>query len=141
MVHFAGQDLGFEVPGDWDDRSVTAFSAPPRVDVPIAPNIVVTRDVAADAEPVTSYADRQLVEMARRLDAFHLLSRQEGIFGGLPSVRLIFTWRGAAGVLRQSQIFVIRGDTVLSFVLTALESEFQAQEGTFNAILRTVVFD
>jgi hypothetical protein len=115
MVRVEGRDLAFDVPGDWNDRSVTAFSAPHREGVPVVPNLVVTRDVVTTPEPVASYADRQLVEMARRLDAFNL-------------------------VVRQSQIFVIRHNTVLSFVLTALESDFSAYETTFNAILGTVNF-
>jgi hypothetical protein len=140
LTRHPGRDIAFDVPENWEDRTVTAYSAPPQHDHPVTPNIVVTRDFVTDRQPVGSYADRQMVDLAKRLNGFNLLSRAESQLGGEPTVVLDFVWNGQFGPVRQKQIFVLRDKTVLTLVLTALASEFAAQEPTFNAILTSVAF-
>lgn len=141
MAKYNGRDVSFEIPNDWQDRTIAAFAAPLQPKQTIAPNFVVTRDVVPEREPSSTYADKQLVELAKRLEAFNLSERLESFVGGLPAVVLIFTWRGANGTIKQRQTFVAIGTgVVLTFVATALVSEFSSMEPAFQAILDSIEF-
>jgi hypothetical protein len=107
----------------------------------IAPNLVLTRDPVGHRESASAYANRQLVEFAKRLDGFELQGRHERHLGGLPAVELTFTWHGTQGVLQQKQIcVVVRGQTVLNFTLTTLKADYPQVEPTFNTILASLKF-
>lgn len=141
MSKFNGRDVCIEVPDDWQDRTIIAFSSPLQPKQTVAPNIVLTRDSIGANEPASAYADKQLVELAKRLEAFNLSSRQDITLGGLAAVELVFTWRGGNGILKQKQIFVAPGNgLVITFVATALVSDFSSMEPVFGAILDTVEF-
>ena len=141
MPRFQQNDLRFEVPDDWHDRTVVAYAAPLKPGKKVAPNLVVTRDTLDAEEPVGSYADRQLVELARRLDGFALLGRRDVTLGDVPAVEMTFTWDGASGTLQQKQAFVVlRRRTVVSITATALKKEFPDWEPKFQAILASVKF-
>ena len=90
MARYESHDLSFDVPRDWVDRSVVAYAAPLPPGHAIAPNVVMTRDQLGPGETLRAYADRQLVELARRLDGFNLASRDERTFGASPAVELQF---------------------------------------------------
>jgi hypothetical protein len=141
MPRYQNADLNFEVPSDWQDRTIVAFAAPAKPGRALAPNLVLTRDPAGDKESVASYADRQLVEFAKRLDDFDLQERRERTLGGLPAVEFEFTWNNTLGVLQQRQVCVLLGKrTVLNFTLSALQEDFPALEPAFNTILASVRF-
>src|SRR5262249_29401471 len=134
-------DLNFDVPADWQDRTIVAFAGPAKPGRALAPNLVLTRDPAGDKESVASYADRQLVEFAKRLEDFDLQDRRERTLGGLPAVEFEFTWYNPLGVLRQRQVCVLLGKrTVFNFTLSALEEDFPGLEPAFNTILTSVRF-
>jgi hypothetical protein len=140
-VKYSGRDVVFDVPDDWHDRTIAAFAAPLKPKQMIAPNFVLTRDVVPETEPSSAYADKQLVELAKRLEAFNLSERRDSMVGGLPAVDLIFTWRGSNGVIKQRQTFVATGaGSVLTFVATALVTEFPEMEPAFQAILGSIQF-
>lgn len=140
MSGHSSSSLILEVPADWVDRSVIAFSAPRHPAREISPNIVVTRDVADEDGHASSYADRQLVELAKRLSEFCLLARRESVLGGMPGVEIEFTWTGAAGLIHQRQIFNVRGTVVFSTVITASGDDYSAWRPTFDSILATMWF-
>jgi hypothetical protein len=141
MAKYRGRDVSFEIPNDWHDRTIAAFAAPLKPKQTVAPNFVLTRDIVPQNEPSSTYADKQLVELAKRLEAFNLSDRLETVVGGLPAVDLIFTWRGANGTIKQRQTFVAtETGTVLTFVATALVTEFSTMEPTFQAILDSIEF-
>lgn len=141
MAKYNGRDVSFEIPNDWHDRTIAAFAAPLKPKQTVAPNFVLTRDVAPEQEASSTYADKQLVELAKRLEAFNLSERRDTLVGGLPAVDLIFSWRGANGTIKQRQTFVATGTgTVLTFVATALITEFSTMEPTFQAILDSIKF-
>jgi hypothetical protein len=141
MAKYSGRDVSFEIPDDWQDRTIAAFAAPLKPKQTVAPNLVLTRDMVSGNEPPGAYADKQLVELAKRLEAFNLAERRESLVGGRPAVDLIFTWRGANGTIKQKQTFIASGaGTVLTFVVTALLTEFSAMEATFQAILDSIEF-
>lgn len=139
MAKYKGRDVSFDVPNDWQDRTIAAFAAPLKPKQTVAPNFVLTRDVVPANEPSSTYADKQLVELAKRLEAFNLSERRDTLVGGLPAVDLIFSWRGANGTIKQRQTFLATGTgTVLTFVATASLTEFPTMEPTFQAILDSI---
>ncbi len=139
MAKYKGQDVAFEVPDNWHDRTIAAFAAPLQPKQTVAPNFVLTRDMVPENDPPGAYADRQLVELAKRLEAFDLSERRESVVAGRPAVDLIFTWRGSNGTIKQMQTFVVNGrGVVLTFVATALVTEFSAMEPVFRAILDSI---
>ncbi len=141
MPKINSRDICMDVPDDWQDRTIVAFSAPLKPKQTVAPNIVVTRDSIGVTEPASSYADKQLVELARRLEAFNLSSKRDTLLGGLAAVELVFTWRGGTGILKQKQIFVAPGNgLVVTLVATALVSDFSGMEPVFTAILDSISF-
>ena len=141
MPRYSGRDVTFDVPENWVDRSITAFAAPAQPGQAVTPNIVVTRDIVSDDEAVSTYADHQLVELAKRLEGFNLQERREIRLSGLPAIQLRFTWQGASGTLLQQQTFVVLGGrVVLTFVVTALKDEFPQTEPIFTSILANTKF-
>jgi len=97
MPRYEHPDVSFDVPRDWEDRSVAAFSAPLPPGKTTGPNVVLTRDKLEPGENLASYADRNLVELAQRLEKFSLVKRSDLTVSDLPAVELRFTWKGAGG--------------------------------------------
>jgi hypothetical protein len=141
MPHYQSAEVRFNVPDGWQDCTIVSYAAPAKPGRAITPNLVVTRDAADGREPVTAYADRQLVEFAKRLDGFALKQRKERTLGGLPAVELVFTWDNPLGVLQQKQVCVLVGRrTMLNFTLSAAEEDFAGMEPGFDTILGSLRF-
>jgi hypothetical protein len=141
MQRYEGKDVAFSVPGDWEDRTVTAFAAPASPGRKVTPNVVVTRDRAEGRDSAATYADRQLVELAKKLDGFSLVSRHELTLDGLPAVEMTFTWSSGSGKLQNRQVFVVLPNgTALSITATVLKNEFDEFEPTFDQILESFEF-
>ncbi|WP_437647137.1 DcrB-related protein [Sorangium sp. So ce362] len=139
MPRVENTDVSFDVPRDWEDRSVVAFSAPAKPGQGMAANLVMTRDTLAAGEDIRRYGDRQLVEIARRLDGFQLHARQEITLGGQPALELRFVWRGQSGPLEQRIVFVAgRKPAVLSFTATMPKGEAARLNPVFDRILASV---
>ncbi|AUX27741.1 uncharacterized protein SOCEGT47_083390 [Sorangium cellulosum] len=139
MPRYEHSDVSFDVPRDWEDRSVVAFSAPARAAQAMAANLVMTRDTLAAGEDIRRYGDRQLVEVARRLDGFQLHARQEIAVDGQPALELRFAWRGQGGPLEQRLVFVAgRKPAVLTFTATMPKSEAARLNPVFDRILASV---
>lgn len=139
MPRFEHTDASFDVPRDWEDRSVVAFAAPVKPGQPAATNLVMTRDQLAPGEDIVRYGDRQLVELAKRLEGFQLQSRQEISIGGHPALELRFDWRGQLGPLEQRLVVVgARKPTVLSFTATMAKGEAARLNPIFDRIFASV---
>lgn len=138
MPRFENQDLSFDYPRDWEDRSVVAFAAPSSAGKPTATNIVVTRDKLGDEEDVKRYADRQLVEMARRLDGFQLIARNEMSVDGEPAVDVKFGWRGSAGPLVQRLTMVAKDRRVLNVTCTAAKKDAPEFGPIFDRVVASI---
>src|SRR5262245_41877393 len=100
------RDISFDVPRHWDDKTIVAYGAPPAPGQAVAANLVMTRDTLRDGESLGRYADRQLAELAKRLDGFALGRRDELTVGGAPAVSIRFASRGASGPLEQRLVVV-----------------------------------
>jgi hypothetical protein len=138
-MRYEGKDVAFDLPRDWEDKTVVAFSAPGRAGV--APNVVVTRDALADVETLRAYADRQLVELAKRLDGFDLHERRELNLGGHAAIELMFGWQGQTTALEQRLVMVAnRARRVLTFTTTTSKADVKKNDPIFDRILLSVRF-
>ncbi|HZF51748.1 MAG TPA: DcrB-related protein [Polyangiaceae bacterium] len=139
MPRYEHPDVSFDVPRDWEDRSVAAFSAPLPPGKTTGPNVVLTRDKLEPGENLASYADRNLVELAQRLEKFSLVKRSDLTVSDLPAVELRFTWKGAGGLVDQRLVMCATGKRlVLNIASTAPRSAGVDMEATMNRILATV---
>ena len=82
--------VSFDVPRDWQSRTIIAYRAPREGDGP-APNVVVTRDRLRDAEDLVGYAERQVEALEREIDGFVLRGSAEVAVDGHPAIAIAFT--------------------------------------------------
>jgi hypothetical protein len=140
MQRYHHADVSFDVPADWQDRSVTVFVAPPEPGQKVEASVVVTREQVDGDESVRRYADHQIVVLAKQLEDFCLLARIETTLGGRPAAVVLYSWQSGQDVLRQRVVFVRGGQTMLTFTATAAQDQFLAVAPTFHAILESVRF-
>ena len=87
------------------------------------------------------YADRQLAELALRLDDFELDRREQLTLGGLPAVALRFTCRSASGPLAQRLVVVEgRRRSLYCFTSTTPRADAAQNDPLFDRILGSVRF-
>jgi len=139
MPRFENKDVTFDVPRDWEDRSVTAFAVPAKPGQQTAANLVMTRDTLAPGEDIRRYGDRQLVELAKRLEGFVFHGRHEITLDGQPALELRFGWGGQSGPLEQRLVFVAGSKPlVMSFTATMAKSEAPRLNPLFDRIFASV---
>lgn len=141
MARHEQNDVSFDVPRHWEDKTLVAYASPPRDGQATAANLVMTRDALDERETLGDYADRQLTELARRLDGFELVRREETTLGGLPAIVLRFGSRAAAGPLLQ-RLAVVEGRrrSVYCFTATTPRADAEQNDPLFDRILGTVRF-
>lgn len=139
MPRYDHPDISFEVPRDWEDRSVAAFTAPKSPKHKFAPNVVATRDKLEPGENIVAYADRQLVELGKRLEQFSLQKRAEITVAGHPAVELRFFWRGTQGTVAQRLVMCATGKRlVLSLTSTVPQTMAAEVDPIVDRILQSV---
>jgi len=139
MPRYKHADISFDVPRDWEDRSVAAFSAPVAPGKTAGPNVVVTRDKLEPGENLASYADRNLVELAQRLEKFTLQKRSDITVSELPAIELRFTWKGNSGLVDQRLVMCATGKRlVLNITSTAPRSAGVDMDVTMTRVLASV---
>jgi hypothetical protein len=133
--------LSFDVPRDWQDRTVVAYAAP-GADGATAANLVMTRDELDEDEDFEGYADRQLAALAQRLKGFALEKRAKLEIGGRPAIGLSFVSRGANGMLVQRLTIVALPDRkIAAFTTTVPERDAEQLDPLFDHILASVRLD
>lgn len=134
-------DVSFDVPRHWDDKTLVAYAAPPQPGQATTANLVMTRDALLDKEMLADYADRQLSELATRLDDFELDKREQTTLGGLPAIALRFTSRSASGPLAQRLVMVEgRRRSLYCFTATTPSADAAQNDPLFDRILGSVRF-
>lgn len=141
MARHEQNDVTFDVPRHWEDKTLVAYASPPRDGQATAANLVMTRDVLDDRETLSDYADRQLAELARRLDGFELVRREETTLGGLAAIVLRFASKAASGPLLQ-RLAVAEGRrrAVYCFTATTPRADAEQNDPLFDRILGSVRF-
>ena len=141
MPRHEQSDISFDVPRHWDDKTLVAYAAPPQPGVSTTANLVMTRDTLLDREMLGDYADRQLTELALRLDDFELVKREPLTLGGLPAIALRFGSRSSSGPLVQ-RLVVVEGRRRALYCFTATTPKVDAAQNDplFDRILGSVRF-
>lgn len=134
-------DVSFDVPRHWDDKTLVAYASPPKEGHATAANLVMTRDVLGERETLGDYADRQLAELARRLDGFELVRREETTLGGVRAIVLRFGSKAAAGPLLQRLVVAEgRRRSIYCFTATTPKADAAQNDPLLDRILGTVRF-
>ena len=99
------------------------------------------RDTLPKGETLTSYADKQLVELAKGMNGFDLRKREQKKLGGRDAIELRFGWVGGNGPIEQ-RLTMVEGpkDKVLTFTTTVTRSEAGKFDAVFDRILASVKF-
>jgi len=141
MPRHEQSDVSFDIPRYWEDKTLVAYASPPRDGQTTAANLVMTRDALDERETLGDYADRQLAELAKRLDGFELVRREETTLGGLTAIVLRFGSKAAAGPLLQ-RLAVVEGRrrSVYCFTATTPKADAAQNDPLFDRILGTVRF-
>lgn len=141
MPRYEQRDVSFDVPRHWDDKTLVAYAAPKRPGESSSASLVMTRDAMRNGETLKQYAERQLADLAQRMDAFELLGTETGTLGGLASVTLRFTAKAAAGPVEQRVVLVEgRRRSIYCFTATAPKAERDQLDPLFDRILSSVRF-
>ncbi len=133
--------VSFDVPRDWDDRTIIAYAAPTPEGKKTTANLVMTRDRLRDDEDLVQYAERHVETLSERMVDFKVLGSRDGEVDGLPALTVSFSSKGAEARLVQRLTMIALADRqVASFTLTAPESELDQIAPLFQRILSSVRF-
>lgn len=133
--------ISFDVPRDWENRSIIAFAAPEQDGKQGVANIVVTRDRLRDDEELVDYAERHLDELEASMEGFFLLSSIQEQVGGKTAFTMAFASDGPEGPLTQRLTMVELTDrVVVSVTLTAPEREIEQLSPLFDRMLGSIAW-
>ena len=133
--------VSFDVPRDWDNRTIIAYAAPAGEDDKSSANLVMTRDRLRDDEDLVAYADRHLDTLSERMKGFAMLGSKAEEVDGKPALTVSFSSKGGDELLIQRLTMVALSDRrVASFTLTAPESQLDQLAPLFQRILGSVTF-
>lgn len=126
-----------DLPDDWADRSMNVFT-PDESENPEW-NIVVSRDKLEEGETLDGYLEKQLEEMPKALPRFRLQSNEETRLDDFPARRVVSTWIGEGGTVRQKQTVIVKDGKSLVFTFTVLERLHQKYENVLDEFLNSFV--
>jgi len=129
------RDFHFDLPDNWIDRTMIAFSAPQAPGQTVAPNILIAYDTPRNGESLGGFANRQLQELMSKAKQFQLEFRHDSIVRGRPAVEMAFEWEAGPTRLKQRQIHSFLPDgRAITLVFTAAAAEFAQAEPYFAAM-------
>ena len=141
MARHQDPRVSFDVPRDWEDRSVVAYAAPDGPRGASGANLVLTRDKLREDEELAAYAGRHTLALAQRLDGFVLEAHNTVELDGRPAVSVSFASNGAGGELEQRMVIVQLAERQLMTVTVTAPGEDAAQLAPlFERILSSVRF-
>ncbi len=133
--------VSFDVPRDWDNKTIIAYAAPVGPGGGATANLVMTRDRLRPDEDLLAYADRHVDELAKRLSGFSLIDSHDAEVAGRPAIHVSFQSDADDGALRQRLTMVLLPDRlVAAFTFTAPERDVDQLEPLFERILSSVRF-
>jgi hypothetical protein len=140
MGREAHRDLLFEVPDEWEDKSITAFSSPGEPGSPIQRSVVVTREPLPKGTSLRTFAGRQMTNVGKALPGFQLQGSRDETVGGRPAVTYDFSWEGDSGPLAQRQVLVLVDEQIYCITYSLHRAEVQKAMPAFERLLSTVTF-
>jgi hypothetical protein len=138
LPKYESREVSFDVPRHWADRSIVAFVAPKKPGRDASANVVMTRDELREGEGLGAYTDRQIAQLAGKLDGFTLLERVDREVGGRVGVELRFRARGARGGLSQRMVIVTARKTAFTFTTTTSDEDAAQNDPLFDRILSSI---
>jgi hypothetical protein len=133
--------VSFDIPRDWDDRTIIAYAAPPSAGSELAANLVMTRDRLGAGEDLHAYGDRHVTELSKRLDDFALGASGETEIDGRPALSVSFSSTSTGGALVQRMLMVLCPERVVAaFTLTAPAHELAQIGPLFERIVSSIRF-
>jgi len=133
--------VSFDVPRQWDNKTIIAYSAPSVDGADATANLVMTRDRLRDDEDLRAYADRHLEQLAKRMPGFALVGSGDDPVDDRPAISASFSSDTRDGGLTQRLVMVLLPDRVVaSFTLTSPRKDMGQLAPLFERILSTVKF-
>lgn len=133
------EDLTFPVPDGWTVSAV--MSAPSDGKEGFRPNVVFSTDRRRQGESFTTYVDRQLIELARKLKQFSLKKRLDVVVGAVHGVQFVVGWSGTQGLVEQWITMFPRGDEIRTVTATSLKKGGEAMRLALDELLAGLAID
>jgi hypothetical protein len=134
--------LAADPPQGWHDKTMIVYSAPHEPGRAMAPNMVISRDALLEGESFREYCNRQIETFRSNLPQFNRESEGYGRSHERDAFQIQFTWRSAAGLLRQRVFFIATGtQVVVNYAVTAAADDFAAYEPAFERGLASLRID
>src|SRR5687768_17052477 len=138
MANFAiyGGALSFNLPDQWDDRSIYTFVAPEQsmgAGLPtmaktqgFRPNVVVTRESKGKYERLDAYAKDQLAASQKQLPQMKVISEEAQKVAGIDSIIRTFTFvvPQQNATVQQIQVFALRDEWIYTLTFSTLPQFF-----------------
>jgi hypothetical protein len=125
------------VPEAWQDQSMQLFRVPSATGGGDA-SFIVTRDYAAVATPVKTYAEEQVVVLKQKFRGFKLLSTGELAIGGVAAQLIDYEWESNDVILRQRQAYLPAAESMLTLTLTARARGFDELEWAWQTVVSSL---
>lgn len=145
VARFENRDVSFDVPPEWEDRSVISFEAPRHGGQGIGPNITLMRlnvpPHASGDQPVSlqTFATQQVANLAASLPGFELVEQKPVTVSSLPAIQVLFHWQHPEGALTQRVTMFMRDRTMWSFAATGVRGNIEQSGPIFDRILASLV--
>jgi len=122
MAIYEVDELSFEVPDGYVDRSMNVFVPPANMMKGTPHNILITREPRSE-ETVAQQAARLLKELASKMPGTKILGQRDRVIGALPGreARSHGTRNGVP--IYQRQFFVGHYGTLLSLIVTSTRAQ------------------
>ena len=141
-ARYETREVSFDVPRDWDDKTIVAFAAPIEAGKEVTSNVVLTRDNLGTSDSIANYSDKQIVEMAKRLPGFELEHRKDVQVGDVPAVEMRYSWKGAHGLtVEQRVVMVAVRKKVFNLTSTAPRGDMKKLGPIFDRIFSSLKLD
>ena len=139
MSRQAHRELSFEVPDDWEDKSISAF-APHHQEGKLGTSVTITREPNAGSRSLRAHVAQQLATVSRALADFDLRETRDATVGGLPAVISDFSFSGETGAIAQRYVLVQFKQWIYSITYTMPKGDIEKSLPAFERVLASVAF-
>ncbi|MRG92979.1 DcrB-related protein [Polyangium spumosum] len=117
MRTYHTDELIFDVPDEWSDRSMNIFVSTPGERVPF--NIVITRD-KLEGDEVAPFVLGKLKELGKQIPKLKVLGQRARTVGPLVGLEARLQWPVHGGTMYQHQVYLPYYGEVLTFTASSL---------------------
>jgi hypothetical protein len=130
-------ELLFDVPDEWVDRTMNLFVSAPGDRVPF--NIVITRDKFS-GEELGPFVLQRLKEIVKKLPRAAVLGQRERRVGPLSAREARIQWPIQGGTMYQHQVYVAYYDEVLTFTASCIVKLGAQCDAYLEQVLSSIKF-